>query len=223
MKMTDNELRALHVQACAAILKQDRTVTPADEAFWPLYIQAMLEARRASVTPFGHAYVYPSVNGPVLLYNTGAAEINGSKPTEHCALFVDPPLAMDLTRAEREVILERRRQVDEKGFSAAHDDESDAGDLAAAGAAYAQNAASQLHPYSMQPSDGIPLIWPACWGVEYWKPKTAAEDLKRAAALIIAELEKLRRHEDGSRPRFVGIDLADGPDVTVFPSGDDHA
>lgn len=193
MKLTDNELRALHVQACAAVSKQDRTATPADEAFWPLYIQAMLEARRANATPFGHAYLYPSIDGPVWRTDTAAREINGSWPTEHRALFVDPPLTLNLTLAERDVILERQRQIDSECFSAEHDDDHNAGDLAAAGAAYAQSAASQLHPYSMQPCDGVPLIWPSSWCIEWWKPKAPVDDLKRAAALIIAELEKVYR------------------------------
>jgi hypothetical protein len=43
MKLTQNELRALHAEACATVLKTDRSLTPAEDAFWPLYIQAMLD------------------------------------------------------------------------------------------------------------------------------------------------------------------------------------
>lgn len=47
MTKTDHELRALHAAACASVLKTDRSVTPADDAFWPLYIQSLLDAHGA--------------------------------------------------------------------------------------------------------------------------------------------------------------------------------
>lgn len=47
MKLNENELRALHAQACAAVLTTDRRVAPADDGFWPLYIQALLDAHAA--------------------------------------------------------------------------------------------------------------------------------------------------------------------------------
>lgn len=46
MKLTEHELRAIHELACAAVLKSNRATTPADEAFWPAYILAILEAHR---------------------------------------------------------------------------------------------------------------------------------------------------------------------------------
>ena len=47
MRLTENELRALHAEACAAVLSTDRSVTPAEDAFWPLYIQSLLDAHSA--------------------------------------------------------------------------------------------------------------------------------------------------------------------------------
>ncbi|MFM0192393.1 hypothetical protein PQQ65_04825 [Paraburkholderia strydomiana] len=44
MKLTQNELRALHAEACATVLKSDRRLTPAEDAWWPLYIQALLNS-----------------------------------------------------------------------------------------------------------------------------------------------------------------------------------
>lgn len=48
MPMTENQLRAIHTQACEAVLKSNRTVTPVDDAFWPLYLQAALNAALAA-------------------------------------------------------------------------------------------------------------------------------------------------------------------------------
>jgi hypothetical protein len=47
MSDTIGTLRALHTQACAAVSKVDRSLTPAEEAFWPLYLCAVLELQRA--------------------------------------------------------------------------------------------------------------------------------------------------------------------------------
>lgn len=48
MNLTEIELRAVHTDACATVLKTNRAVTPADDAFWPLYIQALLDATGTS-------------------------------------------------------------------------------------------------------------------------------------------------------------------------------
>ena len=97
-----------------------------------------------------------------------------------------------MSKAIEDVIAERQRQIKVEGWTAEHDDEHDPGELAAAGAAYAINAADQLHPQSQ--GDGgnePPSCWP--WGRKWWKPKTARRDLIRAAALAIAEVEKMDR------------------------------
>ena len=151
MKLTQNELRALHAEACATVLKTDRSVTPTVDGFWPLYIQALLDSR-------------------TLLTNCG-------------------------TVAERAVIAERRRQVDAEGFAIEHDDEHDAGVLASAAAAYALAAADALHPFSQ--GDGgyrassPPDMWP--WAPAWWKPSTPRRALEKAAALLLAELDRMLR------------------------------
>jgi hypothetical protein len=45
MSDTIATLRAIHAQTCKAISKANRRPTPADEAFWPLYIRAALDVR----------------------------------------------------------------------------------------------------------------------------------------------------------------------------------
>jgi hypothetical protein len=113
-----------------------------------------------------------------------------------------------LTDAARDVLTERRRQVDGEGFTIEHDDEHDAGDLASAASAYALNAACQLNPFMKAPlcetsladelcadtgNRKVPTMWPLNWGAEWWKPKRPREDLVRAAALILGEIEHIDR------------------------------
>jgi len=97
----------------------------------------------------------------------------------------------DASKATDDVLAERRRQIEAEGWTPEHDDlHHDGGNLAVAGAAYAINAADQMNPYSQ--GDGgnqQPSVWP--WEPEWWKPKNPRRDLVRAAALLIAEIERL--------------------------------
>jgi hypothetical protein len=91
-----------------------------------------------------------------------------------------------------DILAERRRQVDEEGWTADHDDEIHAGELAAAAASYALNAADQLHPLSRGAGGNEqPAIWP--WASDWWKPTAPRRDLIKAAALLIAQIESLDR------------------------------
>lgn len=83
-----------------------------------------------------------------------------------------------------DVIRERVRQVEDEGFDAAHDDEEVLGQLARAGASYALSVEGGVPA-------GPPVIWP--WARAWWKPKNRRRDLVRAAALIIAEIERIDR------------------------------
>jgi hypothetical protein len=154
MKLTQNELRALHAEACATVLKSDRRLAPADDGFWPLYIQALLDNR---------------------------------------TLIADGAFVAGLTAGERAVIVERRRQVGAEGFSTEHDDEHDAGILASAAAAYALAAADALHPFSRGDGGYRAGTPPAMWPLEpaWWKPSTPRRALEKAAALLLAELDRL--------------------------------
>jgi hypothetical protein len=74
------------------------------------------------------------------------------------------------------VALERFQQIHVHGFNAVHDDEHKNGELAAAAASYLL---------------GDPTRWP--FEYAWWKPKSRAKDLIRAAAFIIAEIDRLDR------------------------------
>lgn len=91
-----------------------------------------------------------------------------------------------MSLAERDVIAERRRQVDVEGWAPEHDDEHSDGSMAKAAACYALQAAG------VNGDDPAQLrFWP--WGDEWWRPGDARRNLVKAGALILAEIERLDR------------------------------
>lgn len=97
-------------------------------------------------------------------------------------------------RKETEFVLdeigrERYRQVDEEGWTDDHDNQHELGEMATAAGCYALSAAG--NPQHPEP----PIEWPWAWG--WWKPTTARRNLVKAAALIVAEIERLDRDEKG--------------------------
>lgn len=84
-----------------------------------------------------------------------------------------------------EVLGERTRQMSQEGWTLAHDDSHTDGEMALAAACYA----SEVHP----DPDVPPADWP--WDDEWWKPKDRRRNLVRAAALLVAEIERLDRAE----------------------------
>jgi len=106
------------------------------------------------------------------------------------------------SRAAADVIGERARQVEGEGWTPEHDDQHDAGEIATAAALYAMESGHLGIPLSARIS-GLPKAWP--WSREWWKPKDRRSDLVRAAALIIAEIERLDR---ASPPAFAPASAA---------------
>jgi hypothetical protein len=88
-----------------------------------------------------------------------------------------------------EITEERIRQRAKEGWTLEHDDEHTDGEMALAAASYAINAACHANPNqtAFEPDE----MWP--WDLGCWKPKGARRDLIRAAALIVAEIERLDR------------------------------
>lgn len=90
----------------------------------------------------------------------------------------------------REVFTERERQIVHEGFDAPHDDDHGDGQLCRAAMSYCQSASTCLSDTSVL-AKKPPSYWP--WHPTWWKPKTSRRDLIRAAALIVAEIERLDR------------------------------
>lgn len=100
-----------------------------------------------------------------------------------------PPAAPTVKRrrgidAIEDVITERERQIAVEGWAPAHDDKHQDNELPRAAACYA------LHGCAPQMDDGPPQ-WP--WAAEWWKPGAPRRNLVKAAALLIAEIERLDR------------------------------
>ena len=86
-----------------------------------------------------------------------------------------------------EIASERHRQKTVEGWTAEHDDRHSDASMAMAASCYAD-----ADPYRGNP----PLRWP--WALRWWKPTTRRRDLIKAAALIVAEIERLDRAEGQS-------------------------
>ncbi|MEY5098664.1 MAG: hypothetical protein RJA36_1383 [Pseudomonadota bacterium] len=127
-------------------------------------------------------------------------------PQDVARRLVDkPPMHAWSSQAALDVLAERRRQIEREGWTPEHDDEHDSGQLAAAGSAYALAAADHLHPLSQ--GDGCydvhatPMAWPQDWE---FKPDTPRRMLVKAAALLLAEIERLDRAAPLPEPQKEG-------------------
>jgi hypothetical protein len=95
-----------------------------------------------------------------------------------------------MSTAIEDVIAERERQKSAEGWTPEHDDTHSCGEMAQAAACYAYptpwgvNPASETEP---------PRLWP--WNRKWWKPKDRRRNLVRAAALIVAEIERIDRNQ----------------------------
>jgi hypothetical protein len=99
-----------------------------------------------------------------------------------------------VSNAIYDVMAERARQVMEEGWTPEHDDQHTEGSMAIAGACYALHDAQRDHPH-------MPVIVPKLWNLTGWarswfKPKDYRRNLVRAAALIVAEIERIDRAEE---------------------------
>lgn len=91
--------------------------------------------------------------------------------------------------AINDIAVERQRQITAEGWTEAHDDAYAAGELARAASCYARHAGSDED--DRQVNSGFqPPGWP--W-FGFWKPSGRRRDLVKAAALIVAEIERLDR------------------------------
>jgi hypothetical protein len=101
-----------------------------------------------------------------------------------------------VTTALVDIAKERRRQLLEEGCSLERDDAYQQNELLRAAESYVGHARrfAGRETYS-----GIvaPELWP--FDRSWWKPKSRRKDLVRAAALIVAEIERLDRIEAGTK------------------------
>lgn len=120
---------------------------------------------------------------------------------------------------------ERRRQMEVEGWSSEHDDKHTDGELAEAAATYASYAhgisfrgknlkekgcSMSVHHHPKEevsiPDEAIIIVsrahrWP--WGLDFWKPSpdNRIKELVKAGALIAAEIDRLKRVENGAHSK----------------------
>jgi hypothetical protein len=99
-----------------------------------------------------------------------------------------------MTGIER-IAAERKRQIEEEGFTAEYDERWNEGALAQAAMCYCM-----IPPNPEDILDGssercVPDEWP--WGKKWWKPAAdnRIRELEKAGALIAAEIDRLLRME----------------------------
>lgn len=103
----------------------------------------------------------------------------------------------------KDVINERQRQINQEFYSTENDDEYKQNELLRAAVCYAENVVrrgwvfdSNFGPDVYQEEE-VPDLWP--WDIDFWKPKNPRRDLVRAAALLIAEIERIDRSTGASQ------------------------
>lgn len=94
-----------------------------------------------------------------------------------------------LMNGAEQITAERRRQVDQEGWSPSHDATHSHGELLRAAIAYLEAAYGQ--GVGREVTSRPPMGWP--FGEMWWKPSDATRNLVKAGALIAAEIDRLQR------------------------------
>lgn len=152
---------------------------------------------------------------------------------ERCGHETSRPLS---SRAAEDVLAERERQTSAEGWTVEHDDEHTDGSLAMAAACYALPPDQRRLEYRPFERDvgrtvGEPIIikdrvrvpfeWPGSWHGAHWKPKDRRRDLVRAAALLLAEIERLDRAPRGCQEKSARpCHRCDSADAETCSGGD---
>ena len=84
------------------------------------------------------------------------------------------------------IATERKRQIEQEGWTLEHDDSNTNAEMAIAAACYALNAAGWK-------TEALRGCWPIGWAASWFKPTGPRRDLVKAGALIAAEIDRLDR------------------------------
>lgn len=121
--------------------------------------------------------------------NNGLPEPTSTPPMPQ----LDPAFGITLN-ALQDVANERGRQIKDERFTREHDDTHKNGELAMAAACYTIGAYYGWDPAPDADGDVYqPGIFEVTWPWDAARPKDKRRDLVRAAALIVAEIERLDR------------------------------
>jgi hypothetical protein len=173
---------------------------------------------------------------------TGAAKRGMTSPNDTSAAPLEAHAGAVDARAQAalDVLAERRRQVEKEGWTPERDDAYKDYSLARAAAAYALAAATDRADRAVMDDFGhagltgeLMRVWPQSWAATWFKPKSRRNDLVKAGALVLAEIERLDRaasqqapapttDEDARDKKIIGHNGYGGP-ITAdcsCPSGD---
>lgn len=157
-----------------------------------LFVQRLLDSCAAPVAQAQHSVPEVSGIGRDFAYPRSVVLYLRTEPTDDDLRAIHDALrslaaapGKEVPQAWLDVQAERRRQITAEGWTPEHDDLYCAAELPRAAAAYILNGAN----------DEAPAIWP--FSAKWWKPRDARANYVRAAALILAEIERLDRAAPG--------------------------
>lgn len=158
-----------------------------------------IRAYLTSATPPDVAGLIERLEADVAEQRSHGEPINGSLVLE-AATALRLSAGGGASQAARDVLAERRRQIEAEGWTPEHDDEHTDFSLARAAAAYAYGSSvNQIHR-SVIDAHGLSgvthflkSIWPETWAWKWFKPTNRRRDLVKAGALILAEVERIDR------------------------------
>lgn len=110
-----------------------------------------------------------------------------------CGWGITPDIPMRTHMAMNDVITERCRQIHAEGWTPEDDDIYVGGQLALAAGEYALHSTGRYGTTG----GGASHLWP--FDKKWWKPTTPRRDLVKAAALILAEIERLDRAAEAGK------------------------
>jgi hypothetical protein len=122
--------------------------------------------------------------GSIVLRNT-----EGGRDYAHTVVSGESGETGELSAAARDVVSELRRRITIEGRSSNEDDALVEGELAAEAGCYAMNYSGSFGIDDYK--DDVPIMWPR--PPQTWKPTGGRRDLVRAAALLLAEIERIDR------------------------------
>lgn len=96
------------------------------------------------------------------------------------------------SKAVSDVLTERQRQIEVEGWTPDHDDEHGDGSMSIAAACYALADRPALAVQTVKLHDL--WLWTG-WAASWFKPRDKRRNLVRAAALLLAEIERIDRSQ----------------------------
>jgi hypothetical protein len=169
----------------------------------PMWLQEAMQAGIVRVQP-GGGFAIDTLEGTMIarpddwIIRGVKGELYPCKPIIFAATYENGDRAP--TPLE-EIAVERKRQIEEEGFTAERDDGYADRSLASAAACYAMAASQDRFARELVTDKEVSpqnlyivrCLWPRGWSWKWWKPTTHRRDLVKAAALIVAEIERLDR------------------------------